>query len=56
MAGEAEFNLVELFWSAQGEGPLVGRSMLFLRFGQFRAKMGDHAVVTGQYAVLATDL
>ena len=33
MAGEAEFNLVELFWSAQGEGPLVGRSMLFLRFG-----------------------
>ncbi len=33
MLGAAEFNLVELFWSAQGEGPNVGRSTLFLRFG-----------------------
>jgi organic radical activating enzyme len=27
-------NLVEIFWSAQGEGPHVGRSTLFVRFGE----------------------
>jgi 7-carboxy-7-deazaguanine synthase len=27
-------NLVEIFWSAQGEGPEVGRSTLFVRFGE----------------------
>lgn len=26
-------NLVEIFWSAQGEGPHVGRSTVFVRFG-----------------------
>ena len=33
MGLEAGFDLSELFWSAQGEGPHVGRSTLFLRFG-----------------------
>ncbi len=27
-------NLVEIFWSAQGEGPYVGRSTVFVRFGE----------------------
>ncbi|MDE0884719.1 MAG: 7-carboxy-7-deazaguanine synthase QueE [Myxococcota bacterium] len=33
MAEDVEFNLVEMFWSAQGEGPHVGRATVFLRFG-----------------------
>ena len=33
MASQPEYDLVELFWSAQGEGPHVGRSTIFLRFG-----------------------
>lgn len=33
MTPEADFDLVELFWSAQGEGPNVGRATVFLRFG-----------------------
>jgi organic radical activating enzyme len=33
MTKEPEYELVELFWSAQGEGPHVGRSTIFLRFG-----------------------
>ncbi|MCS5636859.1 MAG: 7-carboxy-7-deazaguanine synthase QueE [Myxococcota bacterium] len=33
MTSEPQYNLVELFWSAQGEGPHVGRSTIFLRFG-----------------------
>ena len=33
MAEDVEFNLVELFWAAQGEGPHVGRPTAFLRFG-----------------------
>ena len=33
MAEDVEFNLVELFWSAQGAGPHVGRPTAFLRFG-----------------------
>jgi organic radical activating enzyme len=27
-------NLVEIFWSAQGEGPHLGRSTVFVRFGE----------------------
>jgi organic radical activating enzyme len=37
---ETEFDLVELFWSAQGEGPHVGRSTLFLRFGGCNLRCG----------------
>ncbi|MDG2335833.1 MAG: 7-carboxy-7-deazaguanine synthase QueE [Myxococcota bacterium] len=33
MAEDVEFNLVEMFWSAQGEGPHVGCATVFLRFG-----------------------
>jgi len=33
MAIQPEYDLVEVFWSAQGEGPYVGRSTIFLRFG-----------------------
>ena len=33
MDSKPEYDLVEVFWSAQGEGPYVGRSTIFLRFG-----------------------
>lgn len=32
--GDHAANLVEIFWSAQGEGPHVGRSTVFVRFGE----------------------
>lgn len=33
-AASDDANLVEIFWSAQGEGPHVGRSTVFVRFGE----------------------
>ena len=40
MPREVELNLVELFWSAQGEGPHVGRSTVFVRFGRCDLRCG----------------
>ena len=34
MSAEPRANLVEVFSSFQGEGPLVGASTLFVRFGE----------------------
>ena len=40
MGAEVELNLVEVFWSAQGEGPQVGRSTVFVRFGACDLRCG----------------
>jgi len=40
MRAEVELNLVEVFWSAQGEGPQVGRSTVFVRFGACDLRCG----------------